>query len=149
SAPGDQPGQCREPQSIGRLVANPANLAPQHHGLVPKHQEFGILGHVTPVQHRQTAEQTAHEQEDARGDHSGMISARKTPPATAATLGASRSRIARCTPAELVSSASPQPASYKASASRLSGLVRSTPSITTANEWITAPPSRQAGAGTC
>jgi hypothetical protein len=49
---------------------------------VPEHQEFGILGHLTPGQHHQAAEQTAHDQVDAREDHSGMISARKTPPAT-------------------------------------------------------------------
>jgi hypothetical protein len=39
----------------------------------------------------------------------------------AAKLGASRSKTARCTPAELAGSASSQPASYKTSASGLSG----------------------------
>jgi hypothetical protein len=63
-------------------VTDPANLAAQHRVVVPEHQEFGILGHLTPGQHHHTAEQTAHEQVDAREDHSGMISARKTPPAT-------------------------------------------------------------------
>jgi hypothetical protein len=29
-APGDQPGQCREPQPAGRLAADPAGLAAQH-----------------------------------------------------------------------------------------------------------------------
>jgi hypothetical protein len=29
---------------------------------VPEHQEFGILGHLTPGQHHQPAEQAAHEQ---------------------------------------------------------------------------------------
>ncbi len=46
-----------------------------------EHQQFGILGHLTPGQHHQAGEQIAHELVDARQDHSGMISARKTPPA--------------------------------------------------------------------
>jgi hypothetical protein len=62
SPPGDQPGQCREPQPVGRLVADPADLAAQHRVLVPEHQEFGILGHLTPGQHHQAAEQAAREQ---------------------------------------------------------------------------------------
>jgi hypothetical protein len=37
---GDQPGQCREPQPVTRLVADPADLAAQHRVLVPEHQEF-------------------------------------------------------------------------------------------------------------
>jgi hypothetical protein len=44
---------------------------------LPEHQEFGILGHLTPGQDHQAGEQTAREQVDAREDHSGMISARK------------------------------------------------------------------------
>jgi hypothetical protein len=31
---------------------------------VPEHQEFGILGRLTPGQHHQTAEQSAREQVD-------------------------------------------------------------------------------------
>ena len=77
SPPGDQPGQCREPQPVGRLVADPADLAAQYRVLVPEHQEFGILGQLTPSQHLEAGEQTACDQVDARGDHSGMISARK------------------------------------------------------------------------
>ena len=76
--PGDQPGQCREPQPVRRLVADPADLAAQHRVLVPEHQELGILGHLTPGQHHQAAEQTAHEQVDDREDHSAMIPTRKT-----------------------------------------------------------------------
>jgi len=30
------------------LVADPADLAAQHRVLVPEHQQFGILGHLTP-----------------------------------------------------------------------------------------------------
>ena len=50
-------------------VADPADLAPQHRVLVLEHQELGILGHLTPGQHHQTAEQTANEQVDDR-EHS-------------------------------------------------------------------------------
>ena len=63
SAAGDQPGQRRKPQPVGRLVADPADLAAQHRVLVAKYQELGVLGHVTPGQHHQAAEQTANEQE--------------------------------------------------------------------------------------
>jgi hypothetical protein len=77
--PGDQPGQGRKPQPVGRLVAEPADLAAQHRVLVPEHQEFGILGYLTPGQHHQAAEQTAHEQVAERKDHSAMIPAWKTP----------------------------------------------------------------------
>jgi hypothetical protein len=60
------------------LVANPAGLAAQHRVLVLQNQEFGILGHLTPGQHHQAAQQTAHKQVDGREDHSGMIPARQT-----------------------------------------------------------------------
>jgi hypothetical protein len=76
SAPGDQPGQGRKPQPVGRLVADPAGPAAQHRVLVPEYQEFGVLGHLTPGQHHQTAEQTANEQVDDREDHSAMIPTR-------------------------------------------------------------------------
>src|SRR5215470_316877 len=59
SAPGDQPGQRREPQLVARLVADPADLAAQYRVLVPEHQEFGILGHLPPGQDRQAGEQAA------------------------------------------------------------------------------------------
>jgi hypothetical protein len=81
-AAGDQPRQCCEPQPVARLVADPADLAAQYGVLVPEHQELGILGHLTPRQHHEAVEQTAHEQVDAREHHSGMISPRKTPSAT-------------------------------------------------------------------
>lgn len=55
SARGDQPGQCREPQPVGRLVADPADLAAQHRVLVLEHQDPGILGHPTPGQQPQAA----------------------------------------------------------------------------------------------
>jgi hypothetical protein len=48
---------------------------------VAEHQEFGILGYLTPGQHRREAEQTAHEQAGDREDPSAVISVRKTPPA--------------------------------------------------------------------
>jgi hypothetical protein len=35
--------RCREPQPVGGLVPDPADLAAQHRVLVPEHQEFGIL----------------------------------------------------------------------------------------------------------
>jgi hypothetical protein len=47
-----------------------------HRVLVPKYQEFGVLGHLTPGQHHQTTEQTANEQVDARKDHLAMIPTR-------------------------------------------------------------------------
>ena len=77
--PGDQPGQGREPQPVGWLVADPADLAAQHRVLVLEHQEFGILGGFLPTQHHQTAEQTTYDQVEDRKDHSGMI-----PPTTLA-----------------------------------------------------------------
>jgi hypothetical protein len=58
------------------LVADPADLAPQHCVLVPEHEELGILGHLTPGQHHLTAEQTANEQVDDREHHSAMIPTR-------------------------------------------------------------------------
>jgi hypothetical protein len=60
--PGDQPGQGREPHPVTWLVADPADLAAQHRVLVPENQQFGILGHLTPGQHHQAAEQAAHDQ---------------------------------------------------------------------------------------
>jgi hypothetical protein len=63
-APGDQAGQCCEPQPVGRLVADPADLAAQDRVLVPEHQEFGVLGRRTPGQHHLAAEQTAHDEVD-------------------------------------------------------------------------------------
>jgi hypothetical protein len=80
SPPGDQPGQCREPQSVGWLVTDSADLTAQHHVLVPQHQEFGILGHLTPGQHHQAAQQAAHEQVGDGEDHSAMIPTRKDCP---------------------------------------------------------------------
>ena len=46
-----QPGQCRQPQPVGWLVADMADLAAQHRVLLPDHQEFGILGRLTAGQH--------------------------------------------------------------------------------------------------
>jgi hypothetical protein len=43
SPPGDEPGQRRQPQPVGRLVADPAGLAAKHRILVPENQELGIL----------------------------------------------------------------------------------------------------------
>ena len=71
-------GQCREPQPVGRLVADPADLAAQHRVLVPEHQELGIPGRLTPGQHHHAAEQAAREQVHDREDHSAMIPAHKT-----------------------------------------------------------------------
>ena len=78
---GDQPRQCREPEPVARLVAGAAGLAARDRVLVPQDQELGILGHLTPGQHHEAAEQAAHKQVDGREDHSGMISPRKIPPA--------------------------------------------------------------------
>jgi hypothetical protein len=75
-AAGDQPGQCRKPHPVARLVADPAGLAAQHRVLVPVYQEFGVLGHLTPGYYHQTTEQTANEQVDDRKDHSAMIPTR-------------------------------------------------------------------------
>ena len=77
-APGDPPRQGREPPPVARLVADPADLAAQHRVLVPERQEFGILGHLAPGQHHQTAEQATYDQVEDRKDHSGMIPAHNT-----------------------------------------------------------------------
>ena len=75
SAPGDQPGQGRKPQPVARLVADPPDLTAQHRVLMPEHEEFGILGHLTPGQHHQAAQQTPREQVGDGEDHSAMIPA--------------------------------------------------------------------------
>ena len=77
-AAGDQPQQCREPQSVGRLVTDPADLAAQHSVLVPDHQELSILGHLPPGQYRQATQQAAYKQVDDRNDHSAMIPAHQS-----------------------------------------------------------------------
>jgi len=77
AAPGDQPGQCREPQPVARLVSDPADLAAQHRVLMPEHQEFGVPGRLTPGQHHQAAKQATYEQVDDRKDHSAMIPSRR------------------------------------------------------------------------
>ena len=41
--------------------------------LMAQHQEFGILGHLTPGQHHQAAEQTARKHVGDGEDHSAMI----------------------------------------------------------------------------
>ena len=79
---GDQPRQCREPQTVARLVADAADLVAQDCVLLLQDRELGILGHLTPCQHHEAAEQAAYKQVDRREHHSGMISPRKTPPAT-------------------------------------------------------------------
>jgi len=71
---GDQPGQCRKPQPVARLVADSADLTAQHRVLMPQHQQLGVLGHLTPGPHHQASEQAARKQVDDREDHSAMIS---------------------------------------------------------------------------
>ncbi len=73
----DQSRQRRQPQPVGWLVANPADLAAQDRVLVPEHQDFGVLAHPVPRQHRQAAEQAAYEQVEDGNDHSAMIPAGK------------------------------------------------------------------------
>jgi hypothetical protein len=63
--------------------SDPADLAAQHRVLVPEHQEFGILGRLTPGQHHQAVEQAAHEQIDDGEDHSAMIPTREDCPGQA------------------------------------------------------------------
>jgi len=41
---------------------------------MPQHQQLGFLGHLTPGQHHQAAEQAAREQVDDREDPPAMIS---------------------------------------------------------------------------
>ena len=77
AAAGNQPRQRRQPQPVGWLVADPADLAAQDRVLVPEHQDFGVLGHPVPRQHRQAAEQAAYEQVEDGNDHSAMIPAGK------------------------------------------------------------------------
>ena len=76
--PGDQPGQGREPQPVGWLVADTADLATQHCVLVPEHQELGTFGGFPPGQDNQTAERTTYDQVEDRKDHSGMIPVHNT-----------------------------------------------------------------------
>jgi hypothetical protein len=73
---GDELGQCREPQPVTRLVADPADLTAQHRVLMTQDQQLGVPGHRTPGQHHQAAEHAAHKQVDNREDHPAMISAR-------------------------------------------------------------------------
>jgi hypothetical protein len=74
ATPGDQPGQCRTPQPVARLVADPADLTAQHRVLMPQHQQLGVLGHLTPASHHQASEQAARKQADDRENHPAMIS---------------------------------------------------------------------------
>ena len=62
--PGDQPGQRREPQPVARLVADPAGLPAQHRVLMPQHQQFGVLGHLTAAPRYQASDQAAREKVD-------------------------------------------------------------------------------------
>jgi hypothetical protein len=41
---------------------------------MPRHQQLGVLRHLTPGQHHQAAEQATREQADDREDHPAMIS---------------------------------------------------------------------------
>ncbi len=70
--------QCRQPQPVARLVADPANLAAQDRVLVQENQKLCILGHLPPGQHHQTIQQAAYEQVNDRNDHSAMIPARSS-----------------------------------------------------------------------
>ncbi len=76
-AAGNQSRQRRQPQPVGRLVTNPADLTAKDRFLVAKHQDLGILGHLALGQHCQAAQQTSNEQVGDRNDHSVMIPARK------------------------------------------------------------------------
>jgi hypothetical protein len=71
------------------------------------------------------------------------------PAAAAAKLAASRPKTARCTPAELVSSASSQPASYKTSASGLSGAGQVHAVDHHGERVLHGVTSQRPGAGTC
>ena len=98
-APGDQLGQCREPQPVGRLVADPADLAAQHRVLVPEHQQLGILGHLTPGQHHQAVEQAAHEQvADSRRSLSDDPSSQDCPARPDRVIEPHKGRTARKAP---------------------------------------------------
>jgi hypothetical protein len=77
-AAGNQSRQRREPQPVGWLITNPADLAAQQRVLVPQHQKLGILEHLPPGQHCQAAQQAANEQVDDRNDHSAMIPGRQS-----------------------------------------------------------------------
>jgi hypothetical protein len=66
------PGCCDSPARRSRTSFDSQRLT-AHQRLVVHHQELGILGHLTPGQHHQTAEQTANEQVDDREAHSVMI----------------------------------------------------------------------------
>jgi hypothetical protein len=44
-----------QPQPVGRLVADPTGLSAQYRVFVPEHQQFGVLGRITPGMRHQTA----------------------------------------------------------------------------------------------
>ena len=70
------PGCCDSPARRSCTSFDSQRLT-AHQRLVA-HQEFRILGHLTPGQHRQAAQQTACEQVGNGEDHSAMISTPKT-----------------------------------------------------------------------
>ena len=65
AAAGDRPGQGREPEPAGWLAGSgPGRLAGAVPRFRPEHQQFGVLGRITPGVHHQRAEQAAHQQVD-------------------------------------------------------------------------------------
>jgi hypothetical protein len=44
---------------------------------MPEHEKLGILGHLTPRQHRQASQEAAHEQVTDQEDHPAMIPAQQ------------------------------------------------------------------------
>jgi hypothetical protein len=91
----DQSRQRRQPQPVGWLVADPTDLAAQDRVLVPEHQNFGVLGHPVPRQHRQAAEKAAYEQVEDGNDHSAMIPAGKPDQARSNNRAPQAAQVAR------------------------------------------------------
>ena len=58
------------------VIPDPADLAAQHHILMPEHQELATLEHLTPGTHHHAAEQTTREQVDDREYHLAMMPTR-------------------------------------------------------------------------
>jgi hypothetical protein len=66
---GNRSWRCRQPEPVGWLVTDSADLAAQDCVLVPEYRQLSVFGQLLPCQHRQAAfEQLGKPQE-----HSALI----------------------------------------------------------------------------
>ena len=68
-AGGKQPGQGGDHGAIGPVRPRAADLTAQQGGLMPEHQDLGVLGGIASREERQPAEQLDHEQVDEAEKH--------------------------------------------------------------------------------